>query len=86
MTKERITRTPNFMTRTTENRLRLEVIEMEQHISEVGKQMGEAAGINHDWHDNAAYDQAVRDYQLLQTRFAQLKSSLVEIEYIQPRK
>lgn len=48
------------------------------------KAIGEAAGTNSDWHDNAGYDYACAQFELYQSLVSQLKQELRALQ--QPKK
>lgn len=75
----------NLMTQQTLERLRSELDRAVEDEDKYGKQIGEAAGDNCDWHDNAAYDYAQTQFQVATTRVNTLKSKLDNVEIIKPR-
>lgn len=77
---------PNLMTRETKLRLEAEHKRLQQKLLDAGQQIGEAAGANMDWHDNAAFDQAQAEFKLQGTQEAMLSEKLRNVEIIEPRK
>lgn len=86
MSNERLkSQQPNLMTEVTRQRLMADLVKAERALSESKHEIGEAAGISHDWHDNFAFEQASRDAQLNMSIVIALRASLGNIEIIQPR-
>ena len=75
----------NLMTRATECRLKkkLEEVKIDLHVA--GEKMGDAFGIDCDWHDNAAADFAVEEYKRIGARETELQTALRNVKIIKPR-
>ena len=63
----------------TLNEARLRVKKYEEKLAEIGKDLGEAAGVNSDWHDNFSYDEAVRKFELNQILLDDAKKVLNDL-------
>ncbi len=83
--RERQPRKLNLMTRETYNRLLRELESAEQALAQSSKDIGDAAGESHEWHDNAAYDQAKRDTQINAAFVLNLRQSVTDPVFIEPR-
>lgn len=74
------------MTIQTHERLQKELEAATAERDKWHKAIGEAAGSNSDWHDNASYDYAVTTFELMESRERELRELLRSIEIIEPRK
>lgn len=74
-----------LMTIATFRRLKDELKIAEKKLTEMLKETGAAAGEKCDWHDNASYDQAVRDAHFAMARVGDLKEMLAAVKIITPR-
>jgi len=83
--KEIMNKNANLMTQATKERLELEHKNIKAKILEVGESIGEAAGLNSDWHDNPAFDYAQAEFKTLGVQEAQLEEKLRHVEIIEPR-
>ena len=75
----------NLMTLETKKRLEQELIQKRADHLKANKRIGEAAGPESDWHDNAAYDEALRQYDLQSSILKTAEDKLHNIEIIEPR-
>jgi len=73
------------MTRETERQLKKELEKVKADLHTAGQRMGNAFGIDCDWHDNAAADFAVEEYKRIGAREAELQAALRNVEIIEPR-
>jgi transcription elongation GreA/GreB family factor len=55
---------------------------LEEKIRSVGREAGEAAGINCDWHDNFGYEDAKRRLEMESRRLAELQVEVAGAEII----
>lgn len=76
---------PNLMTRRTYEQLIVDLRVAEEALRASGKSVGEAAGDSHEWHDNAAYDQAIREVRINSTYVDMLRNSTKSPVFIEPR-
>jgi len=76
---------PNLMTQQTKERLERSLAEIRQKLADAGRSIGEAAGSNSDWHDNAAFDYAQMEFKLLGSQEAELSRKLFNVAIIEPR-
>ncbi len=83
--KDKLIPQPNLMSAYTKQRLIEDLARAEAELAEAKRQIGEAAGGSHDWHDNFAYEQATRDAQLNMTRVLNLRAALTNVAIIAPR-
>lgn len=74
----------NLMSRATFDRLSNELAEAEEKVRNAGISIGDAAGGKRDWHDNFAYEQAVRESHLNQANLLKLKQQLQFHAIIEP--
>ena len=75
----------NLMTRETERQLKKELKKVKADLHTAGQRMGDAFGIDCDWHDNAAADFAVEEYKRIGAREAELQAALCNVKTIEPR-
>ena len=75
----------NLMSEATRQKIVADLAKAELELAESKRQIGDAAGGSHDWHDNFAYEQATRDAQMNMTRVLGLRASLVNVQIINPR-
>ena len=65
--------------------LRARVRELEEDLRVVGRELGEACSQSAEtWHDNAPYEEAVRESKLLSRRLKELVDVLREAELVTP--
>jgi|GEM_PF-1164167 len=76
---------PNLMTAQTKAELEEALKQAKKDLGEAQLAIGEAAGRESDWHDNAAFDYANMDFDLKLTTVAILAGKLQEVEIITPR-
>jgi len=57
--------------------------ELEDLLQEAGERAGDAAGIERNWHDNAGYDQAIQEIDVLQAQLADVTAQLNTAEIIE---
>lgn len=76
---------PSYMTRVTWEKLKADLILEEQKAIEANLQKGEAAGQGSDWHDNPAYDQAILDAGVAESRVNTIRERLHNVVVIEPR-
>jgi transcription elongation factor GreA len=57
--------------------------ELEDLLQEAGERAGDAAGIERNWHDNAGYDQAIQEMDILQAQLADITAQLNTAEIIE---
>lgn len=69
---------PYFVTESGLERLRNKETELKRAVQRAGAEAGDAAGMNCDWHDNAAYDEAKRTLELESRRFRELSQVIAE--------
>src|SRR5437660_284100 len=55
----------------------------QQRVKVIGKEMGEAAGISCDWHDNFAYEDAKRRLEMAPTQLRRLREEVSNAYLIQ---
>ncbi|OGD78690.1 hypothetical protein A2368_02140 [Candidatus Collierbacteria bacterium RIFOXYB1_FULL_49_13] len=67
------------------NKIRESLRVAEAEMKRWNKAIGEAAGTNSDWHDNAGYDYACAQFELYQSLVSQLKLEL-QAALQQPKK
>lgn len=84
-TKEMGETKTNIMTMETKLRLEADLVRLEAEHLKAGKRIGEAAGPESDWHDNAAYDEALRQYDLKNSLLSATRQKLRSVEIIKPR-
>ncbi len=72
------------MSNSTYERLQEELDQLLSKLSETMISQGEAGSAS-DWHDNAAYDEAVRASGVLQTQVERIREVLSAAEIIEPR-
>jgi transcription elongation GreA/GreB family factor len=72
-----------FMAKSTHQQLTVRVDSMKGELEQIGKEKGEAGGTS-DWHDNAAFDELSRLYDLKQGEINQLKADLRRAQFISP--
>ena len=58
---------------------KLRVKKYEEKVAKAGNDLGDTAGVNCDWHDNFAYDEAVRAFELYQILLEDAKKVLKEL-------
>lgn len=75
----------NIMTRETKLRLEKELERAGEDMKNSQLAIGEAAGSESDWHDNAAFDYAQMKYDVDSARVRELKVKLHDVEIISPR-
>lgn len=85
MEREGKMRSKNLMTTETKKRLEKELEKAHNDLKESLLAIGEAAGPESDWHDNAAFDHAQMKYNLDSARANELQNKLQNIEIISPR-
>jgi transcription elongation factor GreA len=73
----------HYMTRQGYEALKVKKSELEQRLLEAGQAAGEAAGINSDWHDNPAYDEAIEAMRLLTTKLSGVETQLTNVVFIE---
>lgn len=73
------------MTKATLERLQEELIKATKEREKWNLAIGEAAGVNSDWHDNAAFDHANEAYRVALAMEESLKNKLADVEIIGPR-
>jgi predicted S18 family serine protease len=56
------------------------LVELEAEMKRWQLAIGEAAGSNSDWHDNAAYDYANAQFELYQALVSEAKNEVKELE------
>lgn len=84
--KERETKDPvNRMTQATHTRLLAEKAAAEQKATELERSLGSMFDNAADWHDNAAFDHAKQDMNLIHQSINGLTLRLRDVEYITPR-
>ena len=64
------------VTRDGLNRLEMRIQELQRKADAVSQQKAEAAGIGGDWHDNFAFEQLVREEQILGNQVLELRKRL----------
>lgn len=75
----------NLMTQTTYRKLKKQLESLRSKYEKAMLSLGETAGINCDWHDNFAYDQACQDSQIYSRQVQDLEIKLQAVELIKPR-
>lgn len=73
----------HYMTRQGFEALKAKKSDLEQRLLEAGQAAGEAAGINSDWHDNPAYDEAIESMRLLTTKLSRVETQLTNVVFIE---
>jgi transcription elongation factor GreA len=63
--------------------LRSAIAKQDARARAAGAEIGEAAGANCDWHDNFAYEDALRRHEMESSRLAQLVATLSNAELIE---
>ena len=76
---------PNLMTHRTYEKLIVDLQVAEEALRTSGQSVGEAAGDSHEWHDNAAYDQAIREVRINSTYVDMLRNFTKSPVFIEPR-
>jgi transcription elongation GreA/GreB family factor len=76
----------NFMTAYTKSELEKALKQAKTDLSKAQLAIGEAAGRESDWHDNAAFDFANMNFDLQSAKVANLAGKLRSVEIISPRK
>jgi transcription elongation factor GreA len=76
----------NLMTAYTKAALDEQLRRTRAELKEASLAIGEAAGRESDWHDNAAFDYANMDYDLKSASLVNLIKKLQDVEIIIPRK
>lgn len=74
-----------LMTMETYQQLQARLIEAHLALDSANKSIGEAAGPEGAWHDNAAYDQALIDSEIRSASVNRLFEALKNVEIIAPR-
>lgn len=74
----------NVMTRFTYEALQKEVAKASEDVGSSLKRIGEAAGTESDWHDNAAFDFANVQHDVNSSRLGSIMSKLKNVEFIEP--
>lgn len=77
--------TRNLMTIYTRTVLEKELRIAKEELNQAQLSVGEAAGRESNWHDNAAFDYANMDFDLKSARLASLEKKLRDVEIITPR-
>lgn len=75
----------NMMTAYTKKVLEEALIQAHKELSQAQLSIGEAAGSESDWHDNAAFDYANMEYSLKSANLTRLTKKLRDVEIIPPR-
>ena len=70
-----------LMTLLSRERLQKELQKLKQKLIEAGQAVGATDG---DWHDGASFDQAQRDFNLIQTQIEIIEEELKNVEIIKP--
>ncbi len=76
----------NIMTAHTKSALEEALSQARKELSDAQLAIGDAAGRESDWHDNAAFDYANMQYDLKSASLACLMKKLHDVEIILPRK
>jgi transcription elongation factor GreA len=76
----------NIMTAYTKAALEEALIQARRELNDASLAIGEAAGRESDWHDNAAFDYANIEFDLKSASLASLIRKLQDVEIITPRK
>lgn len=76
---------PNLMTAYTKTVLEENLRQTTLKLNESQLAIGEAAGKESDWHDNAAFDYANMEYDLNSAQLANLEKKFQNLEIILPR-
>lgn len=76
----------NLMTRYTKNILEGNLKQAQLELSKSQLAIGEAAGSESNWHDNAAFDYANMDFDLKSVNLANLQKKLRNVEILTPRR
>jgi len=74
----------NLMTRTTYERLKIQLEELREKAKKAWRDVGEAAGPSHNWHDNFPFEQARGDSEIYTSQVARLQQKLAFVEIIEP--
>ena len=69
-------RKPYKLTREGLEQLQKMIHELENKANEISRQRAEAAGVGGDWHDNFAFEQLIRDEQLIGQQIRELRKKL----------
>jgi transcription elongation factor GreA len=75
----------NIMTAHTKSVLEEALNQARIELSQAQLSIGEAAGSESDWHDNAAFDYANMEFDLKSANLARLTNKLRDVEIIPPR-
>lgn len=75
----------NYMTQATWNRLNNELPIAREKVEAINLSKGDAAGSGSDWHDNPAYEEAIRESVIVEQRYNQLQDKLRKVVIIEPR-
>lgn len=67
---------PRYFTQEGFDRVKTEIIEKDREKKTIGVEVGEAAGLNCDWHDNAPFEDARRRLEMAETQIARLRESI----------
>jgi len=73
-----------LMTKRTLARLKSELKELRVKEKKWGQQLGESAGTDCDWHDNAAYDQALAEYATVSAGASKISEAVKLHQIIEP--
>ena len=76
---------PNIMTALTKSELEEALDQAQKGVDQARLAIGEAAGRESDWHDNAAFDYANMEHDLKSANVANLMKKLHDVEIIIPR-
>lgn len=76
----------NIMTAYTKATLEEALRQARRELNDASLAIGEAAGRESDWHDNAAFDYANMEFDLKSASLASLTRKLQDVEIITPRK
>lgn len=74
---------PNYMTRTTHDRLRAARDNCRAELQRRGTIVRQAIDSGGGMHDNAMYDSAVQDQRVLASRLAHLEGLLADVQYLE---
>lgn len=76
---------PNIMTAHTKSELEEALSRAHKELSQAQLAIGEAAGTESNWHDNAAFDYANMEHDLKSANLGNLKKKLLDVMIISPR-
>jgi len=87
MTKPEILNKPklSLMTEFTKNLLQVNLADLKEEYKLHKREVGEAAGTQSDWHDNAAFDEANRLVDVTSGQISEIEQKLRNVQIITPR-